>query len=422
MTVKYCFFSLLLFLCGQSIAQNLTGVWRGYFGGTSTMSIVGGQYKYEVQINDLAGKIGGVTYSYQDTRFYGKASMKGTRNGKTGKILLQELTMLELKITGYSEPCIMTCYLEYSRSGNEEFLEGMYTSINLRDSSDCGRGTVRLRKVPFSDFKPEPFLHKMQPGKLQPNDSPSRFSGPPDPRDQVNSSASPKGKTPPKTPPTNIPPKNTPPKNNPPTTNSKPNKPINSTAQKNNATPPPSNNKKTLPKTSNPTTAKTEVNAEKSSGNIISKSNSGKASEEVVVQVPEVKEKLPPLDKIPLRAGYTLGRKNIIAGDIEVPSSRVNVRLYDNGEIDKDSISVYLNGKLLLKKQMLTARPIELTIDLPLDEDEPLELVMVAENLGEIPPNTALMVVESGNFRREVRLSSTLAQNAVVRFRKKQEP
>ncbi|MGP2478125.1 hypothetical protein, partial [Listeria monocytogenes] len=42
------------------------------------------------------------------------------------------------------------------------------------------------------------------------------------------------------------------------------------------------------------------------------------------------------------------------------------------------------------------------------------ELIIVAENLGDIPPNTALMVVAAGKKRYEVFLSSTEERNAKV--------
>ena len=41
---------------------------------------------------------------------------------------------------------------------------------------------------------------------------------------------------------------------------------------------------------------------------------------------------------------------------------------------------------------------------------------MYAENLGEIPPNTALMVVTDGENRYEVRISSDLEKSGVIRF------
>jgi hypothetical protein len=64
----------------------------------------------------------------------------------------------------------------------------------------------------------------------------------------------------------------------------------------------------------------------------------------------------------------------------------------------------------------LTASP--LVINLKMDEENPdHELVMVAENLGRIPPNTSLMIVEAGNQRFDVRITSTEQKNAVVRFK-----
>ena len=53
---------------------------------------------------------------------------------------------------------------------------------------------------------------------------------------------------------------------------------------------------------------------------------------------------------------------------------------------------------------MLTAKPISLT--LALDEDVKENLItMYADNLGTIPPNTALMIVTDGDKRYEVRIT-----------------
>ena len=41
---------------------------------------------------------------------------------------------------------------------------------------------------------------------------------------------------------------------------------------------------------------------------------------------------------------------------------------------------------------------------------------MVAENLGSIPPNTALIVVYAGNKRYELFSSASLEENAVLVF------
>jgi hypothetical protein len=44
------------------------------------------------------------------------------------------------------------------------------------------------------------------------------------------------------------------------------------------------------------------------------------------------------------------------------------------------------------------------------------EAVMVAENLGSIPPNTALMIANVGDKRYEAHLYSTLNSSALIRF------
>jgi hypothetical protein len=77
---------------------------------------------------------------------------------------------------------------------------------------------------------------------------------------------------------------------------------------------------------------------------------------------------------------------------------------------------VYHNKKLVLSKKRLTDRPLTIEIDLS-EEDDMHELVMVAENLGEYPPNTSLMVVNAGKKYYEVRITSTEQKNAVVVFK-----
>ena len=45
------------------------------------------------------------------------------------------------------------------------------------------------------------------------------------------------------------------------------------------------------------------------------------------------------------------------------------------------------------------------------------ELVMYAENLGSIPPNTALMVIYDGDKRYEINVNSNKTTNGAVSFR-----
>ena len=98
---------------------------------------------------------------------------------------------------------------------------------------------------------------------------------------------------------------------------------------------------------------------------------------------------------------------------IESPTFRLD--FYDNGEIDGDSISVFYNGKIVLSNQMLTDKPISLTLSLDPDVTENV-VTMYAENLGTIPPNTAVMIVTDGKRRYEVRMESDLKKSGSVIF------
>lgn len=108
-------------------------------------------------------------------------------------------------------------------------------------------------------------------------------------------------------------------------------------------------------------------------------------------------------------------RINTVLKTIPIKNETFTVDFYDNGEIDGDSISVFYNGKLLLSHKKLTNKPITLT--LTADTDRSLnELVMYAENMGEIPPNTALMIVRDGDNRYEARITSDTQKNGTIRF------
>jgi hypothetical protein len=93
----------------------------------------------------------------------------------------------------------------------------------------------------------------------------------------------------------------------------------------------------------------------------------------------------------------------------------VRVELYDNGEIDGDSISLYLNNDLLLQHYKLTAEAKVLLV--PIDKSLPVNrLILFAENLGRLPPNTALMEVTVHGKTYELFLSTDFRRNACVEF------
>lgn len=95
------------------------------------------------------------------------------------------------------------------------------------------------------------------------------------------------------------------------------------------------------------------------------------------------------------------------------------IAVYDNGEIDGDTVSVLLNGEVVLAKQGLKASAAKKTIFLPATADDEFTLVLYAENLGKYPPNTGLLVVYDGEERHYVRFSADLQKNAGVILKRK---
>lgn len=111
-------------------------------------------------------------------------------------------------------------------------------------------------------------------------------------------------------------------------------------------------------------------------------------------------------------------RKQSKQSTLEVNVKQINLKVYDNGDIDNDTVSIFYNGKLLLSHQRLSDKPIVINLDLDEDITEH-KLTMYAENLGGIPPNTALIVVTAGDKRYELRSKANLEENAVLIFQYK---
>ena len=101
--------------------------------------------------------------------------------------------------------------------------------------------------------------------------------------------------------------------------------------------------------------------------------------------------------------------------EIKVDTGTIRIDFYDNGVIDGDTISVYVNNMPVVSNRMLTAKPITAYIKIDLKRTLQ-EVVMVGENLGTIPPNTALMIINANEKRYQLYLTSNEKKNAMVRF------
>lgn len=374
--------ALFSFAVSPLHSQNLTGIWRGYFITESS-----DQYKFELQIEQKKNSISGVSYSYLTTVFYGKATLTGNFSANSQNALIQEIKTVEVRMGPGSSACIMKCSFQYVQSGKEQFLEGTFTSkfekntYGAKRGDNCGSGKVYLRKVQSSDFYIEPFLRKQLADVS------------PDKPDSVKSEK----KSPPVVKKTTNPKNNTTTAKKPPVTKPK----INADTKNNNSTV-----KGTTPKTgNNKPVAKPKLKPDNAPVTVIDDSVSKKKPQTTTILK---KHELPTPDVMK-------SRENNLVRTILSDAKTVTLKIYDNGEIDDDTVSVYLDKKLVLSKQRLTTSPLVVNIKMD-DDDAEHEIVMVADNLGRIPPNTSLMLVNAGDKRYEVRITSTEQKNAVVRF------
>jgi len=132
---------------------------------------------------------------------------------------------------------------------------------------------------------------------------------------------------------------------------------------------------------------------------------------------PVVKTIIEP-SKTPTIEEKFLNRKKVFNKEIQLEGDSVELRFYDNAEIDGDSISLFLNDKLIFEHIRLTEKAY--IVKLAVSElNSNNELIMVAENLGSIPPNTSYMLAIVGGNRYDAYLASTENSSAMIRFVKK---
>lgn len=376
---------IVVFLLGLihcAAAQDITGIWRGHFSDNNRMNQIlniDDRYRFEVQIAQTEKKLQAVTYSYKNVEFYAKASATGSINPKTGKVRVLELKIIEVRKGMGSVVCSMDCMLTWTKSGDDEFLEGTFVATSTLDSSFCGRGTVFLRKEAVSDFYKEPFVAKKEKEIARKlaiaKETPQLV-------DSLKTKPAPVAKAKP------VAPVKTTPK---PATSSTAKKPASkASAPVAKATPPKKPEPKLIPQQIEP----------------LAMADSPKKTV-TVSPGKSFSTNIPSVIK---------NRENEVTKTITVKSNEVALYIYDNGTIDHDTISVYLDNKLVVAHKMISLEPI--IVKLKLDTTNNYhEIVMVADNLGDIPPNTSLMVVKAGDQQYEVRISTNEQKNAVVVFK-----
>lgn len=147
-----------------------------------------------------------------------------------------------------------------------------------------------------------------------------------------------------------------------------------------------------------------------------------------VITTPKTTGSIPTqINAIPLSIAADAERKVTLRATttekiLEVTDDSVRVDVYDNAVLDYDTISVFFNKKLVSYKQLLQVKePIRFYVHVN-DDETKNDLVMYAENLGLIPPNSAIMIITDSGHRYEVSLTSDYQKNAAIRLRKGQKP
>lgn len=354
---KLLLITALFFIGFNMNAQNFSGQWKGGFIDKSTSRYTWGaeQADYVIDLDVDGTKVTGYSYTYfssEGKKYFTICRLKGIADKKKKYIEVKETERTKTNIPQNIPNSFQIHKLNWRKEGNNEILEGNWIPAPGQKASNIGFGTTVLTKRQLTEISP---LAK----KL----------------------------------------------------NSKNTAPIN-------------------PLSNNNTKIQNTIVGVKKTSLPIAKTNNVKTSMPLVKLKPAVKspvlntikdtsEKIIGTTKVNAPAikkdivGFEKRTKNIIQ-TINVSASSVKLELYDNGEVDGDSISLFYNGQVLISHKKLTEQAIKLEI--PVQDDEANELIMYADNLGTLPPNTALLIVTDGNKRYEVRITSDLKKSGSIKF------
>lgn len=142
---------------------------------------------------------------------------------------------------------------------------------------------------------------------------------------------------------------------------------------------------------------------------------------EIVAVVPEKKSE-PIITPSVVQGAADVNKRSIATTQsVYYQSDSLVLTLYDNGYVDGDTVSVVMNGDVIFSKQGLSTKAVSKTIYITKETPDSIKLVMYAENLGSIPPNTGLLVVHDGEAVYDVRFSADLKSNAAIILQRKKK-
>ncbi len=382
-------FTLFLFLayCSPIFAQNLSGKWVGYF--RNMNGIEEKIYPYEVNISNGAGQqINAITITRLSNQSTATAFAKGNYTPNAHLLSLQETKFEQIHLEANLQACLMNNFLTYKKENNSEILQGTYTSKNVTNGTDCGMGSVYLERDLISSINIAAKKIDQLKNKLSLHKKDTIASN-------YKTAASLTNKT--------IITKEA---NEIIVENTSANNKINTTELvTNQETSPP------IPQNSilKQIVSETTNNFNKlitSSSQQNSKAKSAISNE----TIPKHEHKYIPW--------VLISRENVLAKRIVTRSKSMSIDIFDNGTIDNDTITIYDNYNLLIDHNRLSYKAIH--FDLKFDEfNKRHEIIVIANNLGAVPPNTALLNFKDSKQNEEVPINTNFSQNAklIIEYR-----
>jgi hypothetical protein len=349
-----CFFAAL-----GAAGQSFNGQWKGHFQDIATGRTETCEYTLELTVSGSTVSGNSFTYfSENNQRYYTICKITGTWQSAKNELTIQETELVKTNLPNHIQNCFQRHTLVFSHESGNDVLRGNW--LPALKNSQCGFGNTYLsRKTLQSAFhnQESPLTAKR------------------------NRAAASQG--------------------------------TQNTAKASQTSITQTNTKST----SNRTTSKVKANASntplttKSISNVDATSM-GSAQYTTSTSFSSATNKR--TEPTPYPSTVTKRKSNLISV-FDVENSRIVIELYDNGEIDGDSITLFFNKQIILSKKQLSASPFIFELDMTAEAES--ELLMYAENLGFEPPNTAFMVIKDGKIRRQTRITSDLEKSGVIHFR-----
>ena len=143
-----------------------------------------------------------------------------------------------------------------------------------------------------------------------------------------------------------------------------------------------------------------------------------KQPETVVVKNVEAKATIP----VSIPSAVDVAKRSIeTIQSVYFKTDSLVLTLYDNGEVDGDTVSVLMNGQVIMPRVGLSTNAVRKTIYITDDISDSLQIIMYAETLGSLPPNTGLLIVYDGTDRYEIRFSGDMQRSSAIMYRRKRD-